>query len=102
LIVLAACETGVDKYYDGEGMIGASRTFLAAGVPLVVASQWSVDSEATTEIMVRFHKYRKTGGLTTAQALRRAQLDMLDGDNKLYRDPYYWAGFVTFGGYTQF
>jgi CHAT domain-containing protein len=102
LIVLAACRTGVETYYGGEGMIGASRTFLAAGVPLVVASQWAVDSESTAELMVRFHRYRKTGGLSTAQALRRAQLDMLEGDNESYRDPYYWAGFVTFGGYAQF
>lgn len=102
LIVLAACETGVETYYAGEGMIGASRTFLAAGVPLVIASQWPVETKATTEIMVRFHRYRKTGGFTTAQALRQAQLDILEGDNKLYRDPYYWAGFTAFGGYAQF
>jgi CHAT domain-containing protein/Flp pilus assembly protein TadD len=102
LIVLAACRTGVETYYGGEGMIGASRTFLAAGVPLVVASQWAVDSESTAELMVRFHRSRKTGNLSTAQALRRAQLDMLEGDNESYRDPYYWAGFVTFGGYAQF
>lgn len=102
LIVLAACETGIEGYYGGEGMIGASRTFLATGVPLVVASQWAVDSESTAEIMVRFHRYRKTGQLSTAQALRRAQLDMLEGDVNSYRDPYYWAGFVTFGGYAQF
>jgi CHAT domain-containing protein len=102
LIVLAACETGVEQYYSGEGMIGASRTFLAAGVPLVVASQWAVDSEPTAELMVRFHRYRKTGNLSTARALRRAQLDMLEGDFTSYRDPYYWAGFLTFGGYAQF
>jgi CHAT domain-containing protein len=102
LIVLAACETGMETYYDGEGMIGAARTFLATDVPLVVASQWAVDTESTAELMVRFHKYRKTGNLSTAQALRRAQLDMLEGNVTLYRDPYYWAGFVTFGGYAQF
>jgi CHAT domain-containing protein/cytochrome c-type biogenesis protein CcmH/NrfG len=102
LIVLAACETGVEGYYGGEGMIGASRTFLATGVPLVVASQWAVDSESTADLMVRFHSYRKTGNLSTARALRRAQLDMLEGAVESYRDPYYWAGFVTFGGYAQF
>lgn len=102
LIVLAACETGVETYYNGEGMIGAARTFLAAGVPLVVASQWAVDSEATARLMVQFHRYRKTGQLSTAGALRRAQLDLLEEGSDLYRDPYYWAGFVTFGGYAQF
>ena len=39
LIVLSACQTGVEGFYNGEGMFGASRTFLATGVPLVVASE---------------------------------------------------------------
>lgn len=101
LIVLAACDTGAEKYYRGEGMVGAARTFLATGVPLVVASQWAVDTKATAEIMARFHKYRKDGTGSTAQALRRAQLDMLEGDPN-FRSPYYWAGFVSFGGHAQF
>ena len=43
LVVLSACQTGGESYYNGEGMVGISRTFLAAGVPVVVASQWAVD-----------------------------------------------------------
>jgi CHAT domain-containing protein len=39
LVVLAACQTGTERYYKGEGMIGMSRAFIAAGVPAVVASQ---------------------------------------------------------------
>ncbi len=101
LIVLAACQTGVEDYYKGEGMIGASRTFLAAGVPSVVASQWSVDSEATTELMISFHKYRKIEKLSTADALRRAQIDMLQGKKEYFRHPFYWAGFLTLGGFSR-
>lgn len=100
LIVLSACQTGIEKYYNGEGMIGASRTFLATGVPLVVASQWAVDSDASKELMVHFHRFRKTDGLSTAEALRRAQIEMLRSEK--YRQPYYWAAFAAIGGYTQF
>ncbi|MBA2493508.1 MAG: CHAT domain-containing protein, partial [Acidobacteria bacterium] len=46
LVVLSACQTGVESYYKGEGLIGLSRSFLASGAPLVVASQWQVDSDA--------------------------------------------------------
>lgn len=102
LIVLSACQTGVEKFYNGEGMIGSSRAFLATGVPLVVASQWDVDSSAAAELMIRFHRYRKADGLSTVGALRRAQLDMAEGNNGLYRDPYYWAAFETIGGYAEF
>ena len=100
LIVLSACRTGVEKYYSGEGMIGASRTFLATGVPLIIASQWQVDSEASAELMTDFHRRRKTENLSTADALRQTQLAMLQ--NEKYQQPYYWAAFMTLGGYAEF
>lgn len=100
LVVLSACRTGIENFYDGEGMIGASRTFLAAGIPLVVASQWQVDSDATAELMIRFHKYRKTENLSTIEALRRAQLDLINGER--FKKPYFWAAFAVLGGYSEF
>jgi CHAT domain-containing protein len=102
LIILSACETGIELFYNAEGLIGAARTFLASGVPVVVASQWKVDSAATYELMVRFHRYRKEDGVSTPEALRRAQLDLLNGENKHYRNPRYWAAFTTLGGYSRF
>lgn len=102
LIVLSACDTGVEKFYRGEGMIGAARIFLAAGVPIVVASQWKVDSDSTSELMIRFHRYRKVEKLSTTEALRQAQLDLLESDNQRFRSPYYWGGFITIGGYAEF
>lgn len=100
LIVLSACETSIEKFYQGEGMIGASRAFLAKNIPLVVASQWAVDSESTKNLMVRFHQLRKTEKLPTIDALRQAQLEMLK--NEKFNQPYYWAAFVALGGYAQF
>lgn len=100
LVVLAACRTGVERYYKGEGMIGISRAFIAAGVPSVVASQWPVDSDATAELMVNFHRQRKQGGLSSVEALRFAQLYMLNQQRQQYQHPYYWAAFVLIGGYS--
>jgi CHAT domain-containing protein len=102
LIVLSACQTGIERFYNGEGMTGAARTFLATGVPLVVASQWQVDSDATAELMIDFHRYRAIEKLSTVEALRRAQLDMMAGENKRFQNPYYWAGFTVLGGYAEF
>lgn len=102
LMVLSACQTGVEGFYEAEGMIGVSRSLLAAGVPLVVASQWKVDSPATAELMLKFHRYRRQAKLTTTTALRRAQLDMLMTDNEEFRQPYFWAAFAAFGGYANF
>lgn len=102
LMVLSACETGVEKFYNGEGMIGAARTFLTADVPLVVASLWSVETDATAELMIKFHFYRKQKKLPTVSALRQAQIDMLTGENSTLRQPFYWAGFLLIGGHATY
>lgn len=102
LVVLSACQTGIEQYYNGEGLVGLSRTFLAAGAPLVVASQWKVDSDATAELMKKFHFYRSQEKLSTTAALRRAQLEMSESPDGRFGRPYFWAAFAAFGGYAEF
>ena len=100
LVVLSACETGVERYDKSEGAIGVARTFLALGAPVVVASGWKVDSEPTRDLMVAFHSKRKESGLTSAESLRRAQLELLN--RRETREPFYWAAFSLFGGYASY
>lgn len=102
LVILAACRSGVEKYYGGEGMIGISRPFLAKGIPLVVATLWDAYSPATMELMTYFHQYRKVQHLPTSEALRQAQLRLLREPNSTYKQPFYWATFETIGGYAKF
>lgn len=101
LVILSACQTGLDKYYESEGAVGLAQAFIAAGVPLVVASQWPVDSDATAILMISFHRYRKSG-FDTVESLRKAQVDMLHGPDEAYRSPYYWAAFLGVGGYVEY
>jgi len=102
LVVLSACESGVEKTYNGEGMIGLSRTFIASGVPLVVASLWKVEERSTAKLMVSLHQYRREGKLSTAEALRRAQIDIITDNAKNGVVDYNWASFVVIGGYSNF
>jgi CHAT domain-containing protein len=102
LVILSACQTGVEGYYNGEGLIGLSRTFLSLGVPVIVASQWSVDSGSTAVLMKKFHKYRKQDKQSTVHALRNAQLDMLGSSDGEFHSPFFWAAFATFGAYAEF
>lgn len=95
LVVLSACQTGLGQYYRGEGIVSLVRPLLAAGVPTVVASLWSVDSKATRDLMVEFHRRRKlTAGTPASEALRLAQADIAN----TYKHPYYWAPFIVVGG----
>ena len=102
LIVLSACRTGIENYSDGEGLIGLSRTFLSSGVPVIVASQWKIDSDASAELMKSFHYFRRQKNLSTNKALRQAQLGLLKTPNGRFQSPYFWAGLAVFGGYAAY
>ncbi|MGA9770628.1 MAG: CHAT domain-containing protein [Blastocatellia bacterium] len=102
LVVLSSCKSGIEGINRGEGAISLARPFIAAGVPLVIASLHEVDSAATADLMIAFHKYRKTEGFSSVEALRQAQLDMIHGRIEAYRHPFYWAAFVAYGGYAPF
>ena len=100
MVVLSACQTARGRIGAGEGMIGMSWALFVAGSPAAVVSQWKVDSDRTTELMIAFHQNlvrRKHGSkqsTTKAEALRAAALKVLRGR---YNHPVYWAGFVLIG-----
>jgi len=100
LVVLSACQTGIERQYRGEGAVGAARPFFIAGVPTVVASLWPVDSDASADLMVKFHQHRRDG-LRVTEALQQAQLELVRGTDVRYQHPYYWAPFLTIGGITN-
>ncbi len=93
LVVLSACETGLGKEIQGEGLVGIARGFMYAGASSVVASLWKVDDLATAELMKVFYKGMLNDNLRPAAALRRAQIAM----SRRWPSPYYWAGFVLQG-----
>ncbi|HMX26381.1 MAG TPA: CHAT domain-containing protein [Blastocatellia bacterium] len=92
LVVLSACETGLGKEVNGEGMMSLMRAFIYAGTPSVVASLWNVDDEKSAELMIRFYTHLKDGK-HKSEALRQAQLDTI----QKYGAPYFWAPFVLMG-----
>jgi CHAT domain-containing protein len=93
--VLSACQTGIGKQIRGEGLIALTRGFMYAGAARVVASLWKVDDAATSELMAEFYKQMFTNGLKPAAALQKAQLRI--SQQRRWRSPYYWAGFVLQG-----
>jgi len=95
LVVLSACQSGLGQYYRGEGIVSLIHPFLALRVPTVVASLWSVDSPATAELMIQFHRERKANNFGAGDALQAAQISMIRSAD--YQHPYYWAPFVSVG-----
>lgn len=101
LIILSACDTGIEDYSDSEGLVGLSRTFLAADVPVVIGSQWKVDSEQSEFLMNRFHFYRFKKK-SAMDSLKKAQLDLLMSEKNNLRNTHFWASFSLIGGHASF
>ena len=95
LVVLSACETGLGKEIQGEGLVGLTRGFMYAGSPRVVVSLWKVDDVATAELMRRFYQQILEKGMRPAAALRAAQVAMWN--DATWHAPYFWAAFVLQG-----
>jgi CHAT domain-containing protein len=97
LVVLSACNTGLGKAINGEGLVGLTRGFMYAGASRVMSSMWKVDDEATAALMKGFYHKMLGEGLTPAAALREAQLELWR--RKRWRAPYFWAAFTLQGDY---
>jgi len=95
LVVLSACQTGLGKKLDGEGLVGLTRGFMYAGAARVVASLWEVNDAATAELMKRFYRRMLQDGMRPAAALRAAQIEMWNRPQ--WQSPFYWGGFILQG-----
>ncbi|MEU1884017.1 CHAT domain-containing protein [Micromonospora rifamycinica] len=112
LVVLAACHTGRSVHgYDEAYSLGTM--FLAAGARSVLSTQWSIPDGETSLLMYMFHHYLVAERHPPGDALRRAQMWMLDGQRRPPRhmppalrrmlddtDParvVAWAGFTHWG-----
>ena len=92
LVTLSACETGVSAVAPGDELIGLARGFFAAGSPSLLISLWTVDDDATAQLMIEFYKHF-IDGEAPAAALRQAQLHIMTSRPH----PFFWAPFVLVG-----
>ncbi|MBW4547699.1 MAG: CHAT domain-containing protein [Symplocastrum torsivum CPER-KK1] len=92
LLVLSACETAAG---DKRAALGLAGVAVRAGARSTLASLWLVDDESTALLMSHFYQELKTG-VSKAEALRRAQLVLLQGK---YQHPRLWAAFVLLGNW---
>jgi len=94
LLVLSACQTAEG---DDRAPLGLSGVALTSGARSVLGSLWPVADVATTTLMHTFYDSMDDRNNTKVQALRQAQLRMLQNDR--YQHPFYWASFVLIGSW---
>jgi CHAT domain-containing protein/Tfp pilus assembly protein PilF len=116
MVVLSACNTGLGKMVEGEGILGLQRSFFYAGTSTVVVSLWNVYDRSTASFMNEFyksllHQDTSRGWIDSAlrwigweqsipfgakaKAMREAKLKMIK--HPLFNHPVYWAPFIVVG-----
>jgi CHAT domain-containing protein len=99
-IVLSACNTAADDGTpDGGGLSGLAKAFFYAGARSLLVSHWPVWSKATVALTTgTIAALQKDPKIGRAEALRRAEMAMLDPKNPPeFAHPLAWAPFVLAG-----
>ncbi len=97
LLVLSACETAEG---DPRAALGLAGIAIGSGARSTVASLWLADDQATVILISQFYNLLATGNLSKAEALRQAQVFMINETNDLLARPQFWANFVLIGNWA--
>ena len=99
LVVLSACETALGRPHSGEGLMGLRRACRTAGAKTVISSLWSVGDDSTGRLMQAFYANLLGRGMGRLEALREAQLAVLQSNREQYGEglPRTWGGFALSG-----
>jgi len=98
LVTISACNGSGTRAYSGEGLVGLSWAFLAAGAHNVIGALWEVSDASTPQLMDLLYS-ELSKGKDPATALRNAKLSLLhSSSDNVFRKPFYWAPFQLYAG----
>jgi CHAT domain-containing protein/tetratricopeptide (TPR) repeat protein len=111
LVVLSACNSGIGKYLEGEGVCGLNYAFYLAGANNIISSLWEIDDRFTAAYFAEFYSRIKAGE-TYSAALNNISRIIIQYNKKHETDinicsksfkealhskdyfpPFYWAAF---------
>ena len=92
LAFLAACRSGVGEEVSGEGVMGLGRAFQYAGCQNTVISLWSVNEDATVQLISALLENIKDGQSPHEALISAKQKIRAQG----YEHPFYWSAFVEY------
>jgi len=99
LVTISACNGSGTRAYSGEGLVGLSWAFLAAGAHNVIGALWEVSDASTPQLMDSLYS-ELSQGKDPATALRDAKLSLLHSPDpdSVFKKPFYWAPFQLYAG----
>lgn len=93
LLVLSACSTAQG---DDRAVLGLAGIAIQSGTHSAVSTLWEAQDVPNTQLMIRFYQALLQPSMTKAQALRSAQLHLIEQG---YLTPYIWASYVLVGNW---
>ncbi len=94
LLTLSACQTAVG---DDRAALGLAGVAVKAGARSALATLWLINDQAAARLVTAFYRQLQDAGVSKAQALRQAQLQLLA--DRRYQHPGYWAPFLLIGNW---
>lgn len=100
LLVLSACQTAIG---DKRATLGVAGIATRSGAKSTLATLFSVDDELTAKLIKTFYEQLDLPNTSKAEALRQAQLTLLQKENTgadiKYKKPYYWSPYILIGNW---
>jgi CHAT domain-containing protein len=106
-VVLSACNTAAGSGAGAEAASGLGSAFFYAGTRALLVTNWSVQSASARALITDlFRRQSAEPALTRAQALRQAEMGLIDGPGEVdqaghtlftYAHPLFWAPYSVIG-----
>ena len=94
LLILSACQTATG---DDRAALGLAGVAIRSGARSTVATLWSIQDDSTARLITQFYQALKNPAMSKAQALREAQLSLLQSEE--HQHPFYWSAFILLGNW---
>jgi CHAT domain-containing protein len=92
-VILAACDSGVERSYKGGEVLGFVSTMMARGTAGLVTPGLPIPDGASVDLMTALHDAIR-GGASLADALYRARTAVGADDPETYVA---WCGLTAYG-----
>ncbi len=94
LLTLSACQTAEG---DDRSPLGISGLAIKARVRSALGSLWPVSDQGTAALMTTFYTRLSQPGTSKIEALRQAQLGLLQSEE--FSHPFFWSPFILVGNW---
>ena len=95
IVNLSACETGLGRIVQGDGVVGLARAFQEAGANRVGVTLWEVADEPTRIFMVGVYRRAVLMKMPFGAAVSETKREFIR--SREFGDPYFWSAFVLYG-----